>query len=130
MAQGSSTQQQSEHLSLNIKYDSFAEEASKFKINSMSKLGGGVGTVAESRKRKQGPFYDFSGQNGGGGGHAGPFDRMRNLDRMSTSERKALGVFASGGRSRGASDVGRSPHPGKLGDQGGQDDTMRYDDQY
>jgi len=102
MAQGSSRQQQSERLSLNIKYDSFAEEASKFKINSMSKLGGGVGTVAESKRRKQGPE-----QNGGGDGHAGPFDRMRNLDRMSTSERKALGVFASGGRSRGASDVGQ-----------------------
>lgn len=38
----------SDQISVNIKYDSFTEEASKFKINSLSKEGG-IGPVAEPR---------------------------------------------------------------------------------
>lgn len=64
---------QQQDISVNIKYDSFTEEASKFKINSLSKEGG-VGPVAEPKNPR-------------------PHHHMLNLDRISVSERKALGVF-------------------------------------
>lgn len=74
----------SDQISVNIKYDSFREEASKFKINSISNQGP-IGTLAEPKKPKL-------------------HHQMMNLDRISVSERKALGVFSNDRLDRGRND--------------------------